>query len=41
MKEVAWYFLCVKERTSTENYKAAYELWRKRNRNLRTNTDAR
>jgi hypothetical protein len=41
MKEVAWCFLCVKDRTSTENYKASYELWRKRNRNLRTNTDAR
>jgi hypothetical protein len=29
------------KRTSTENYKAAYELWRKRNPNLRTNMDAK
>jgi hypothetical protein len=41
MKEVVWCFLCVKDRTSTENYKAAYELWRKRNTNLRTNMDAK
>jgi hypothetical protein len=41
MKEVVWCFLCVKGRTSTENYKAAYELWRKRNPNLRTNMDAK
>jgi hypothetical protein len=31
----------VKETISTENYKAAYELWRKRNPNLRTNMDAK
>jgi hypothetical protein len=37
MKEVVWCILCVRDRTSTENYKAAYELWRKRNPNLRTN----
>jgi hypothetical protein len=36
MKEVVWCFLYVKETTSTENYKEAYELWRKRNQNLRT-----
>jgi hypothetical protein len=41
MKEVVWCFLSVKGRTSTENYKAAYELWRKRNPNLRTNMDAK
>jgi hypothetical protein len=41
MKEVVWCSLCVKETTSTENYKAAYELWRKRNPNLRTNMDAK
>jgi hypothetical protein len=41
MKEVVWRFLYVKERTSTENYKAAYELWRKRSPNLRTNMDAK
>jgi hypothetical protein len=33
--------LGVKDRTSTENNKAAYELWRKRNPNLRTNMDAK
>jgi hypothetical protein len=27
--------------TSTENYKVAYELWRERNPNLRTNIDAK
>jgi hypothetical protein len=31
MKKVVWCFLYVKETTSTENYKAAYKLWRKRN----------
>jgi hypothetical protein len=41
MKEVVWCFFCVKDRTSTENFKAAYELWRKRNPNLRTNMDAK
>jgi hypothetical protein len=40
MKDVVWCFLYVKDRTSTENYKAAYELLRKRNPNLRTNMDA-
>jgi hypothetical protein len=41
MKEVVWCFLYVKETTSTENYKAVYELCRKRNPNLRTNMDAK
>jgi hypothetical protein len=41
MKEVVWCFLYVKETTSTENYKAAFELWRKRNPILRTNMDAK
>jgi hypothetical protein len=41
MKEVVWCFLCVKDRTLTKNYKAAYALWRKRNPNLRTNMDTK
>jgi hypothetical protein len=40
MKEVVWCFLCAKDIT-TENYKAAYKLWRKRNPNFRTNMDAK
>jgi hypothetical protein len=39
MKQAEWCFLYIKETTLTENYKAAYELWRKRNPNLRTNID--
>jgi hypothetical protein len=38
MNEVVWCFLYVKE-TSIENCK--YELWRKRNPNLRTRMDAK
>jgi hypothetical protein len=41
MKEVVWCFLYVKETMSTDNYEAAYELWRKRNPNLRTSMDAK
>jgi hypothetical protein len=41
MKEVVWCFIYRKATTSTENYKVAYELWRERNRNLRTNIDAK
>jgi hypothetical protein len=40
MNEVVWCFLYVKE-TSIENCKAACELWRKRNPNLRTSMDAK
>jgi hypothetical protein len=41
MLEVRWCFLYVIYRTSTENYKAAYELLRKINPNLTTNRDAK
>jgi hypothetical protein len=41
MKEVVWCIQYVKETTSTENYKAAYELWRKRNLNLKTSMDVK
>jgi hypothetical protein len=41
MKEVVWCFMHIKATTLTENYNVAYELWRERNPNLRTNTDAK
>jgi hypothetical protein len=31
----------IKATTLTENYKTAYEFWRERNPNLRTNVDAK
>jgi hypothetical protein len=41
MKEVVWCFLYIKETTLTENYKAAYEFWRKRNPDIRTSIDTK
>jgi hypothetical protein len=35
MKEFAWCLMYVKATILTENYEAAYKLWRKRNTNLR------
>ena len=40
MKEVLWCFMYIKETTLGENYKEAYELWRKRNPMTRINIDA-
>jgi hypothetical protein len=37
MKEVVWNFIYTKATTLKENYRAAYELWRKRNTDLGTN----
>jgi len=41
MTEVVWCFMYVKATTLMENDKAVYELWQKRNPNLRTNTKAK
>jgi hypothetical protein len=35
MQEFVWCFMYVKTATLTENYKAAYELWRNRDQDLR------
>ena len=40
MKVVLWCFMYVNEKTSGQNYKAAYELWRERNTKTRTTVDA-
>jgi hypothetical protein len=39
MKKFVWCFMYIKTTKLTENYKVAYELWRERNPNLRTNLD--
>jgi hypothetical protein len=41
MKAVVWCFIYIQATTFTENYKVAYELWRERNPDLRTNIDAK
>jgi hypothetical protein len=41
MREVVWCFMHVKATTLRENYEAAYELRRKKETDLRTNTEAK
>ena len=38
MKEVVWYFTYIKEKTSRENYKEIYKLWRLYQENLEHHT---